>query len=346
MTTIARIPSVKELLNQLLDQGYDDAVASVIQAIARNGTTGLLAERLAQFRAEAARLAEMDSKWSATNPVFKALLDELDYVMRRNAALLDTAVLDIQTAAINAANQITRQLALPGLSDAMLAAIGVQWNVPSAEAVARLVQYTATDAWRELLSAYADDIVLAIRDVVLSGMVEGLGPVAVARQVAELADGLPAYQAQAMLRTLFLSSFRDATVADELANADIIEKVIRLETLDLDTCGPCWFEHGAELEIGEHLDEHWNGRAVPLIVVKGFDRQVQPGIEQFGALSEARQRDILGDAGFAAWQAGDVRLEDFTHHYVDDVFGGMLREASLKGLLGDGAKRFYGGQNG
>jgi len=97
--------------------------------------------------------------------------------------------------------------------------------------------------------------------------------------------------------------------------------------------------------VGEHLDEHWNGRAVPLIVVKGFDRQVASGIEQFGALSAERQQEILGDAGYAAWQAGEVRLQDFAHHYADPVFGGMLREQSLKGLLGDGAKRFYGGQN-
>jgi len=37
-----------------------------------------------------------------------------------------------------------------------------------------------------------------------------------------------------------------------------------------------------------------------------------------------------------------VTWKDFPHEYQDDTWGRMIGEASLKGMLGDAAKDYYG----
>lgn len=76
-------------------------------------------------------------------------------------------------------------------------------------------------------------------------------------------------------------------------------------------------------------------------ILKGRPVNVQTGADWFGSLSEAQQREQMGPGAYAAWQAGAIRLEDFPHRYDDPVFGQMIRENSLKGLLGDAARNYY-----
>lgn len=82
---------------------------------------------------------------------------------------------------------------------------------------------------------------------------------------------------------------------------------------------------------------------VPVPVVRGtrWAEDFEPGPVRFAGLDAERQRAIMGPALYAAWRAGDVRWGDFSRPYQDNVFGEMLRAASLRDLLGDGARRYY-----
>ncbi len=99
--------------------------------------------------------------------------------------------------------------------------------------------------------------------------------------------------------------------------------------------------HGTLVPFDEPPDEHWNGRAVVVAIVRGRGRDVQSGEDWFNGLSADRQRAMMGDAAFGAWQDGAIGLPDFVERRTDPTFGPMIQEASLKGMLGDGAKRYY-----
>ena len=158
MATAARVPSVKQLVNQLLDQGFTRATAATIRAMTNGARSGLLATRLRQFEQEVSRLEATGAKLALNNPVLSALLSAFDDALRTNTALLNGSTLDLQTAAVNAANVLTRQLALPGITPQMMDVIGVQWNTPDPAAVARVVDYTAQDAWQKLLGDYSKEL--------------------------------------------------------------------------------------------------------------------------------------------------------------------------------------------
>ncbi len=50
---------------------------------------------------------------------------------------------------------------------------------------------------------------------------------------------------------------------------------------------------------------------------------------------------MMGLAKFAVWKAGKIDWPDFAARFTDDVYGEMLVEASLKGILGEQAKQYY-----
>ena len=49
----------------------------------------------------------------------------------------------------------------------------------------------------------------------------------------------------------------------------------------------------------------------------------------------------MGGAMFDAWRAGEFRFGELSVRYDDAVYGDMLREASLVGLLGERAEAYY-----
>jgi len=61
----------------------------------------------------------------------------------------------------------------------------------------------------------------------------------------------------------------------------------------------------------------------------------------FNNQSPETQRQQMGGAMYDAWKAGDVRIQDIPETFSDPVFGGMVKAASLKGLLGKDAAQYY-----
>jgi len=68
--------------------------------------------------------------------------------------------------------------------------------------------------------------------------------------------------------------------------------------------------------------------------VRGRPREVQTGEDWFAGLGEERQRAQMGDSAYELWRGGRLELRDFVQPYTDPVFGEMVREASVKGMLG------------
>lgn len=337
-----RALTVAELMAGLLDRGYVQAAGAVLDAISANGSSGILKRRLAELEQEAARLAASGERLTLQNPVMRALVADLQDVMRANAALVNSAAAGVQASGIQASGMVQRQLALPGVTDAQLRLLGIAWNVPNPETIAQIVNYASSDAWAALLNQYQQGVVETVQGIAVRGVTAGWGPVRTARELRRAVTGLPAHQANTMMRTLQLTSMRDADVVHRVSNAAILDYQIRIAALDDRTCMACVALHGTKLPINARVDDHHNGRCTSITVIKGRAvPNIQNGAAWFARQSPEQQRAQMGNAAYEAWQAGRVNLRDFAQTTTDEVFGGMVKEASLKDMLGAEAKEFY-----
>ncbi len=230
--------TIQDLINGLLDRGYNDKVQPVLNSIARSTNAGLIQQRLKELDAEVARLLEADEKLKPDNAVLRALLADLDDTMKNNSRKVDAAAEAVQETGMKAAATIQRQLALPGMTDQQLARIGIVWNKPDPEAVARLIQYASSPAWTDMIAKYGTNVTDTVFNQAVRGIAEGWSPLRTANAVRNLTENMPGYTANALMRTLQLTSYRDATAASQNANISIVDQVIRIAALDDRTCFP------------------------------------------------------------------------------------------------------------
>lgn len=333
------IQKLSDLFGNLLDKVYGQQIKPLLNTLSRDPR---LSAALLAFSDEANRLDKAKSFLTSTNPALSHLRDTLEKVLSRQTSRIEVVGQNLQQNAIQAAQAASKQLAFPGLDNQHMQIIGVQWNVPDPDAVLRLANYAQSPAWNEALDDYGPNVAKKVYNIAVVGMVGGQNPREIARTVTQAVDAISRSEAEKMIRTLQLTSYRQAMAANYAANDDKIDHLIRIEALDDRTCLSCLALHGSRLEVGESVDEHWNGRGTAIPVIKGFDRHIQTGEDWLTDLEEDRQRKIMGDAAYNAWSVGAVNLDDFVEHTTDPIFGDMIQEASLKGILGsDEAKKYY-----
>lgn len=328
------------LTRGLLEEGYLSTAGRVLGVVAGSVQSGMVAQRLKELEAEAIRLAESGDKLSSTNPVLRALTADLDNVLIQNAQAINGVGGDVQANGVTLAQSLTKQLA--GMDTAAAQRIGIVWNQPDPQAVNLLVNTVDGPGWANTLRGYPQQVLDTINNQAVRGVIEGWHPSRTAQMISEMVNGVPLSQADNLMRTLHLQSYRGATAINQQANADIITRIIRAAVLDDRTCLCCIALHGTELRVGERVDDHHRGRCGPLTDVVGLPpKQIESGADWFNGLTEERQRIIAGHANFEALKAGAVQLRDFVQVYQDEAFGLMVREASLKGILGDRARDYY-----
>lgn len=329
------VPRSAELLSDLLDSGYTEAVRQVIGAITRATEEGIIARRLREFEQRAAELAAQGLPFDPDDPVLRALLADFGVELKKQALLIDSAAPDLQELGIDAAGRFFRQTTLPGFSDdEVRELIGTRWNVPDPEAINAAVQFTTGDAWREELERYAVGIEQQVREIAIRGFVSGQGPIGIARDLRYAVEGMPAFQANNLMRTLQLQSYRAGTAIHQAANADVLEYQIRIAALDERCCLACVALHGEIMPIGAVVLDHHQGRCTSIAKVKGIPRTVQTGEEWFAQQSEETQLAIAGPGALQALKNGSVGMRDFVQPYIDPVFGEMVRRGSLERALG------------
>lgn len=325
--------SIAELVRKLLDRGYENASRVMIEAIASEFNSGVMATRLNQLDAEAERLAMSGEKLTADNPVLRATLADLDTALRQSARHINQAADGVQQNGMEAAGTLTRELALPGISDQSLRNIGVQWNTPDLESLLAAFDFTRTGAWKAELNKYQQGVGDVARNIALRGIAEGRGPIRIARDLKQTITTLPIAKANNLARTLQLASYRTATAANQVVNSAILEGAIRIAVLDSRTCMSCVALHGKRLKVGEIVRDHHQGRCTCISLVKNRPRSIQSGEVWFRTQTEEIQRQMMGDTAYEEWRRGKFQLADYPQPYKDDVFGEMIRAKSLKELL-------------
>ena len=332
---------ITDLIRGLLDRGYFQATEAVTQAIVGNSTGGVMQRRLQEVIDEAARLEAAGLALEMNNPVVVAFLSDYEAALKADGVLIRSASEVVQQVGIDAAEPLVRQLALPGMSDAMLAQLGITWNTPSPEAVNALVNFVGSPVFEAKITKFVEGTLAQAQNVIIRGMVEGIGPVAIARNLQNVIPGLSSSNAQQLMRTLQLTSFRESQRVHRVANAHILEYQIRIAALDDRTCMSCVALHGEILPIDDRIDDHHRGRCTSVTKIKGLPPpDVEAGESWFNRQNPVTQQNMMGQAAWDAWKAGAISLQDFPKPYEDDLFGRMIGENSLVGILGDGAQEF------
>lgn len=326
--------SVGQLLDRLLEGPYQDTVGPVLDSITAGLDSAKVRRLYRALEREMVTLRAAGLPLDATNPALRALTAELDQQIAIRAAAMTSSADNL----INRGIEVTRQT-IPGLAVAYgadagaVAQVMAGWGVVSADAIKQLVQYTTSPAWADALLNLRKSAVQTVNNAIIRGFVGGLNPLTVARQVAELQAGLTRTQANTLLRTTYLNSYREATAANYRANRDVIKRTIRIAALDDRTCPVCVALHGTEIPVGQAVESHHQCRCSSVAEMDGIPLDIGPTGEQwFDGLPEARQRAILGPGKHDLYRTGQIRLGDLVGRHEDALYGPMLHTVPLREL--------------
>lgn len=212
---------------------------------------------------------------------------------------------------------------------------------PDPAALERLVGYVDSAAMRAKFAKFGEAAGQDFADKMLTMVAQGKNPRFIANMIAGW-NNIPAAWAENMTRTTQLYSYRTATHAAYLVNDHLYEGWMWRAALDVRTCMSCVSRHGQIYKTTQTLTDHHRGRCAPIPVLKGstWQNDVIAGRDWYGSLPTDVQRQMAGDLMWTAMREGDVGWDDISRPYQDDVFGKMLREASVRELVED-ARRYF-----
>lgn len=310
-----------------------------------------LQAEIARMEVPTAEAVERLARW-------KALRRQIAEEVARFGQFVDTDMMTNVQTMISLGLQHGEQMTLAGLPEPLAAAIRTQWNRLPVDAVRALLGFLAPGSplHSALVEQLGDAVAAGVERALLRGITLGQNP----RTIAEIIRremGQALTWALRTVRTAQLWAYREANRASYVANGDIVEGWVWHAKLgDGRTCMSCIAQHGSIHPVTEVLNDHHNGRCamVPLTVSwesLGFPGlpdtrpSVSSGEAWFTGLSEAEQQRTMGPAMWRAWKAGEVRWEDLSRAHTDPVYGEMRTAASLRALLGSGAREYYRARN-
>lgn len=176
-----------------------------------------------------------------------------------------------------------------------------------------------------------------VTDTITEGIALGYNPIKTARLIGD-AYGRGLTDAMRLLRTVQLWTYREASRAAYIANADVLRDGWKWwANLDSLTCMSCVAMHGTIHPLSEPLRDHHNGRCAMIPLVKGFPDAFQgDGEAWFQALPDAEQRRMMGAKKWDAWKSGAFEFGRLSSENMNDVYGLMRVETPLKALVPDG----------
>lgn len=306
---------------------------------AYNGILPDLRRAAGELAADIERLAENVTPEDVRNlSTYERLLLRTRAEMNSFSRILDEEQRQAQTTGIEIGSQAAQSMAEASGGPLVRAA----WLQTDPAALERLIGYVDGAAMRENLSSFGENAAQSLADVILAGVAQGKNPRAIAGLMTQWFN-VPYSWAENSARTVQLWSYRTATHAAYKANSAVVSGWMWWSARDRNTCVSCWSQHGQRFSNDEVLNDHHRGRCTPLPIVFGttWADQVVSGPDEFRRLSATEQRAIMGGALWRAWRAGEVDFPDFSRPYQNNVYGEMLREASLYELIGRRATFYY-----
>lgn len=321
--TIARLLDVYKRTLAALEPTVSDLDAALSEYIHYAPHTGITGE------------------YVSSTPEFKRLIQGVETEMRDFAAVMRNEAGGLQDRAVQVGLMGALEMAQAtsgGLDDVIRQA----WRQPADSVLTALIGYVDSAAFREGAAQFGVNAADNLREVILTGVGQGKNPSTTA-SIIRTWFSVPYAWADNTMRTVQLYSYRTTNHASYAANSDVLDGWMWSASLDDRCCLSCVSQHGTVHKLTETLNDHHRGRCSPIPLVKGttWINQVQTGQQWFEELNEGRQQQQMGMALWNAWNAGAIQWSDMSHKYQDPVYGDMLREASVKSVLGSEATQYY-----
>jgi hypothetical protein len=334
-----------------------ERMSTIYQAIFR----GILPE-IAELAEEISRTDIVDRERLLKLARLGRILDQIEIqVIRFGGTVLDEITvaqrLAIEAAVTNAHELIELSLP-PDLPPEIWDAVQGSFIRLPADAIEAAAGLLAEDSpLAELLRVnYGPAVKEQVAQHILDGIGAGMNPQRIAILLEQnfanaLGQGLT--WAMRTVRTAQIKSYRLANHAVFEANSDLVPTWTWVAAIESDrTCMSCVNQHGSVHPVTEQMSDHHNGRCVPVPNAITFQDlgldiperrpEIETGEEWFKRQSKATQIERMGPAKFRAWEAGAFKFSQLSQEYDDDVYGELLREASLKSMIGlKEAREFY-----
>ena len=257
---------------------------------------------------------------------YKSLMSSVEDELKKYAAYTELEIrAETRAAADLAAKQSQAYMAQFGLTMAQ--------RVPT-DALINMLGFLSEDSplWKRL-TLYSAEHTMRLANALTEGIAFGYNPAKVAKTFERIMGG-GLTDAMRMTRTSMLYAHREASRAQYIANADIIDGWTWWSSRDASTCMACLANHGKLFPNTERLNGHYNCRCVSIPHVKIWSEPEQTGEEWFSTLSEAQQKEMMGAQTWEAWKGGAFKFDEFATHRHDDIYGDMLAKTPLWELLG------------
>ena len=151
-----------------------------------------------------------------------------------------------------------------------------------------------------------------------------------------MADGLAGgvEKARVIARTEQMRVYR-AAAAEQYRESGVVQAMRRVCAKGMRTCLACLAADGELIPLGQQLYDHPQGRCAAIPVLIGREEpEWQRGPEWFAGLSADRQREMMGDSMYKAWDHGKgFEFTALARTAHNDTWGDSLRPAKLEELV-------------
>jgi len=257
---------------------------------------------------------------SNTEEALKEFSSYLGVDMRNEMSKMASLGMSDAFALILTQGDVLRGVLNRGANDAQLRAL-INYLDPGKPLYKRLQQYGQYNA--EYISK-----------MIFDGVRGGYNPITIGRSIRD-AFGMGLTDAMRMMRTVQIYSYRDASHLNYQNNRDVVTGWIWYAKLDGLTCLSCLSMHGTFHSVDETLNDHHNGRCVPVPVTRLSDPFIKDGEGKswFESQPEGVQKQMMGAGKYDAWKAGKFDFSQLSKETENDVFGKMRGETPLKDLV-------------
>lgn len=336
--TFVSTTEARRVADTMLDKRYVVVTSPQTAAIEVSRQRRTVDRRLVELGDEFERIRAAEKQLDADNPVIRAFEADFESWIDYVATVIDANAPAVQRSGIDAAAPIVKALSLPGIDER---AIG--WITPDGDQMEEAIDYTSQPAWKDKIRSFKDWANGTAGGYIATGL---NNPVGMLDNLRSFVDTMPRSQADTLARTLQLNSERAAVAAIGVVNAPLIATQVRVADLAGNPCLACIVLHGTELSIGEYVVDHPNGRCQAVLIINGRTYQIRTGEEWLDSMTDEQRGQYMGYANAAAYAVGKVSLREFVSHHTDPLYGETLRQASLRGVLGEQAQQFYKNRQG
>ncbi len=234
----------------------------------------------------------------------------------------------------------TRLAATAGASDALtlLDAGGLRIgtaNLPTVATERLVASFAPESPLTKVFRRYSLEAVDVIQQRLVEAVTGGLGPRAVAGQIARDL-GSPGQRARllSLVRNEMMRSYRGGTAATYQQVSHLLDGVVWIAALSPRTCKGCLGMHLSEHPVGYVMATHSQCRCTVVAKVTGSRVPLPPSGGQWLADQPVSvQRDVLG-AAYDGFKRGKINLSDFIQVRHSDDWGDSVTERSVRDVLG------------